>query len=301
MLGVSFPEAGTRQEWVERLASRLDCVRVVDSAEVDADLIQVLVVGNPPGESLQGFGSLRFIQSTWAGVDRLVEGAPSVPIARMVAPELTELMTEFVLAAVLSLHRLFPAYRRDQSRREWRPRPTVAARQRRVGVLGFGELGRPSARALSEAGFEVMAWARTPRPDPIRVVAGEDGFHRLLGRSDIVVDLLPLTPQTRGILDQAALARLPAGASLVNVARGAHVVEGDLLEALDSGHLSDAVLDVFDQEPLGPDHPFWSHERVTVLPHVAAPSNPDDLAPRVAANIERFIEGGTPRFLVESG
>lgn len=298
-VGVYFPEAETREEWVSRLAAHLGDLRVVEVEKSKPLSVEILVVGNPPGDDLRRFGALRFVQSAWAGVDRLTEGAPPVPIARMVAPELAELMTEFVLAGVLALHRRFPAYRRDQVQGKWHPRPTSPARETRVGVLGFGELGKPAAQALSETGFDVAAWARTSRGGPIPVLTGAEGFRDLLGRSDVVVNLLPLTPDTRGILDHMAFRTMPQGSSLVNAARGAHVVPADLLQALDEGHLSDAVLDVFDEEPLPSDHPFWSHDRIVVLPHVAAPSRPADLAPHLAANIRRFLEGGTPRFLVQ--
>lgn len=301
VVAVGFEEADSRRDWISHLAARVDRTRIVDACQVDPSSVDVLVVGNPPGEILSRFHSLRFVQSTWAGVDRLTENAPPIPIARMVAPELTHLMTEFVLAAVLSLHRGFPSYRRDQTARRWQPRVTFPAAKRRVGVLGFGELGRPAAIALAAAGFDVMAWARSPRSGPVEVLAGRAGFQALLGRSDILVNLLPLTAATHGILDGAAFAAMPPGAALVNVARGAHIVDAELLEALDSGRMSDAVLDVFDEEPLPLEHPFWAHEHVTVLPHVAAPSDPVDLAPHVAANIQRFLAGEVPRFLVETG
>lgn len=298
VVGVSFHEDDIRGQWVRCLGDLLEGVRVVDVDEVEASAVEVMVVGNPPGRTLVGYEALRFVQSTWAGVDRLLDEIPPVPVARMVAPELTDLMSEFVLAAVLFLHRSFPSYRRSQAERRWHPRPTLAAGARRVGVLGFGQLGRPAALTLKRAGFDVAGWARTSRPGPIPVMAGEDGFRELLGRSDVLVDLLPLTPHTRGILGRSAFELMPRGGALVNAARGAHVVDGELLDALDEGRLSEAVMDVFEEEPLPPDHPFWSHDRITVLPHVAAPSNPRVLAPHVAANIERFLRGETPRFLV---
>lgn len=144
-----------------------------------------------------------------------------------------------------------------------------------------------------------MAWARSDRQGEVPVVSGEEGWRRLLDRSEIVVNLLPLTDSTRGILDSGAFDLLGPGAALVNVARGAHVVEADLLTALDDGRVSDAVLDVFPTEPLPERHPYWEHPRVTVLPHVAAPSDPDDLVAEVAANLRRFLAGETPRHLVE--
>lgn len=299
VVGVVFDDPDTRHEWVVRLSEHLDDLDVVDAEAVDPSHVEIAVVGNPPGGTLARFESLRFVQSAWAGVDRLLAAPPPVPVARMVAPELTGLMSEFVLAAVLSLHRRFPSYRRDQARARWRPRPTPRVRETRVGVLGFGELGGPVAQVLSSVGFDVAAWARSPRAGPIPVLTGREGFRDLLECSGIVVNLLPLTSDTRGILDRAAFGAMPRGAAVVNAARGAHLVEADLLEALDGGQLSDALLDVFDEEPLPADHPFWSHDRVTVLPHVAAPSRPEDLAPHLTANIRRFLDGRTPRFLVQ--
>jgi glyoxylate/hydroxypyruvate reductase len=296
-IGIDSPEK--RRRWVDALTPRLEDCRVVDADQVDRTEVEILVVGNPPGTDLNGFSGLAFIQSTWAGVDALVEGAPPVPIARLVAPALAELMSEFVAAAVLMAHRGLLEYRRRQARGEWAPLPVIPARRRRVGVLGFGELGAPAARRLAVEGFDVLAWARTPRSDEVPVVAGEDGWHRLLERSEILVNLLPLNAATHGILDEAAFDLLGPGATLVNAARGGHVVEEDLLAALDDGRLSDAVLDVFATEPLPVSHPFWSHPRVTVLPHVAAPSDPDDLVTEVATNLRRFLAGETPLYLVE--
>lgn len=271
----------------------------MDSFAVAADEVDVVVVGNPPGSELHRFSSAQFIQSAWAGVDRLVRDSPPVPIARMVAPELTAAMSEFVLTATLMLHRQVPEYRRSQTRRQWRPLPQMATGERRVAVLGYGAIGRPVASRLTAAGFDVMAWARSPREDPVRVVAGDEGWTEVLGRSHIVVNLLPLTAPTHGILDARAFALMPAGSALVNVARGGHVVEDDLLAALDGGRLSDAVLDVTAVEPLLASHPFWAHPHVTLFPHVAATSEPSVLAARVAANIARFAGGKTPDFLVE--
>lgn len=298
LVGVAIDPAERRAGWVGELSAFLAGCRVVDVAQVEPDEVEVLVVGNPPGSTLACYPSLRFVQSTWAGVDQLVVGAPPVPMSRLVAPGLTTLMSEFVLTTVLMAHRGLLEYRRRQMRAEWRPEAAVAAGARKVGVLGFGALGEPAAGRLHDAGFDVAAWARTPRPGAVPVLAGREGLGEILARSEILVDLLPLTAATRDLLDRSAFALMPPGATLINVARGGHVVEADLLEALDSGHLADAVLDVFREEPLPADHPFWSHPRVTVLPHIAAPSRPSDLAPAVAANIELFLSGEEPNFLV---
>ena len=297
VVGVDVSAGGLSRRWVSELASRLAGCEVVDADSRAAD-VEVLVVGNPPASRLDAFPRLRFVQSVWAGPDRLAEGTVGVPVARMVAPELTEYMAEFVLMAVSMLHREAPAYRRAQAESTWQPRKAELARRRRVGVLGYGELGRPVARLLRRVGFDVAAWARSPRTGPIPVLCGEDGFREVLGRSDILVNVLPLTPHTRHILDGSAFEVMPEGAGLVNVGRGAHVVEADLLDALDEGRLSEAILDVFEEEPLPAGHPSWAHPRVKVFPHVAAPSEAADLAPYVADNVRRFLAGETPRFLL---
>lgn len=297
VIGVAVSDGGLQPDWIDELARRLPDCRVADADEVIEDL-EVLVVGNPPGSISARFPRLQFVQSTWAGPDRLAESGATVPVARMVAPELAGFMSEFVLLAVLMLHRHVPAYRRSQASRRWEPIEVTPARHKRVGVLGYGELGRPVAQRLAEADFDVAAWARSERSDVLPVLSGESGFREVLGRSEIVVNLLPLTPETRHLLDRSAFDSMPRGAALVNVGRGGHVVERDLLAALDEGRLSEAILDVFEHEPLPPNHPFWSHPRVTVFPHVAAPSNASELAPYVADNIRRFIEGQTPRFLI---
>lgn len=298
-VGVWFEDPAVTRRWVDELSPRLEGLSVGDARNMDPAQVEVLVVANPPGRDLERFSGLQFVQSTWAGVDRLVVDPPDgVPIARMVAPGLTRLMTEFVLTAVLFLHRGLPAYRRSQERREWNPLPVTPSTSRTVGILGYGHLGSASARMLSRIGFRVTAWARTARTAEVPVLAGEEGLERVLASSEILVDLLPLTDETRGILDRRAFDRMPPDASLVNAARGDHVVVPDLVEALD-GHLGEAVLDVFPEEPLPADSPLWGHPKVTVLPHIAAPSDPGELADQVADNIRRFVEGSDPRFLVE--
>lgn len=297
IVGVAFESQSLRGKWLRALAGRLDA-DVVDVDDVDAEAIDVLVVGNPLGSSLQRFTGLGLIQSTWAGVDRLVVDSPSVPIARMVAPELTAAMTDFVVMCVQMAHRRVPLYLRDQKEQRWEPRPQAANADTAVGIAGFGELGRPAASALSALGFDVMAWARSARSDPIPVVAGADGMATMLARSDVLVNLLPLTPSTAGIFDAAAFASMKTGATFVNLARGGHVVEADLLAALDLGRPADAILDVFTEEPLPRSHPFWSHDRVIVFPHVAAFSNPEILIHRVIENLNLYLSGQPPHHLI---
>ncbi|MCB1995343.1 MAG: glyoxylate/hydroxypyruvate reductase A, partial [Rhodoferax sp.] len=234
--------------------------------------------------------NLALVQSLWAGVERLVADPTlpaQVPLARMVDPMMSVAMAETAHWAVLSLHRDLFTYACQQRLRQWRQHPQRRADELRVLVLGRGELGRAVGRRLADAGYAVAYWAR-----------GDD-LPAALAQADVVINLLPLTPATRGLIDARFLAALPAGAALVNLARGGHVVEADLLDALDRGHLQHAVLDVFAHEPLPADHAFWTHERVTVLPHVAAATDTRSAASVVAANLEALANGRPLAHLVD--
>ena len=202
-------------------------------------------------------------------------------------------MAEAVLAWTLYLHRDMPRYAAQQRARDWREQPLVRTADRRVGVLGLGVLGRSAGQRLAANGFDVAGWSRTPRAvEGVETFAGDSGFDLLLERSDIVVNLLPDTPATRGLLDAAAFARLPEGASLINFGRGATVDDEALLAALDRGHVDHAVLDVFVTEPLPDEHPYWDAPRVTVLPHISGPTSPDTAAEIVLDNVERWLASG---------
>jgi glyoxylate/hydroxypyruvate reductase len=261
-----------------------------DPAEIDYALIW-----RPEPGFLASLPNLKLILSLGAGVDHLL-GDPRLPhhlpIVRLVDPHMTAAMSEYVVLQVLRLHRHDLDYRAQQQERVWRELDQKNAADRRVGILGFGELGRDAAKKLKALGFDVAAWSRSEKTAAgVESYAGADGLRHLLGRSEIVVCLLPLTSETEGILNARTLALLPLGAALVNAARGAHLVEDDLFAALASGKLSGAVLDVFHDEPLPADHPFWHHPRVVVTPHVAAFTNPATAAPIILDNIRRFEEG----------
>ena len=244
---------------------------------------EVAVVAAPNPGDLAKFPKLSFIQSAWAGVDGLLTDPllpRQVPLARLIDPSLATQMAEAVAAHVLALHRQAPAYRAQQTQATWRQLPQASAGERKVGLLGFGEMARASAGLLERLGFQVSAWSRSH---------GE--LSALLAGSDIVVNLLPLTAQTRGILGRETFARTKPGAAIINVGRGGHLVEPDLLESLASGQISHAVLDVFETEPLPADHPFWRHPAITLLPHVAAITDPVSASQRIAVNIDRFRAG----------
>jgi glyoxylate/hydroxypyruvate reductase A len=275
-------DAGERDEWLALLRTELPGETfVVDHAEAaDAD---VAIVANPPSGALQGLPKLQLIQSLWAGVEKLLadESIPDdLPIARMVDPAMNEAMAETALWAVLSLQRDFFDYQRQQASSQWLPHAQRRADEFPVLVLGRGQMGAAVARRLAANGFPVSSWG------------SRDGvlLPKLSGAA-VVINLLPLTPATRGIFNADTLAAMRAGASLVNLARGGHVVDADLLAALDAGHVRHAVLDVFHEEPLPETHRYWRHPKVTVLPHVAAATDPRSAAAVVAANVRRFRAG----------
>jgi glyoxylate/hydroxypyruvate reductase A len=260
-----------------------------------AEQIDIALVANPKGGELQGLPELRLIQSLWAGVEGLLADPTvpaDVPLARMVDPVMNEAMAQTALWAVLGLHRRFFAYAAQQQARQWRQRPQWRADECPVAVLGLGHMGRSVAQRLAGNGYPVCGWsARQAHIDGVVALAGDAALPHVLAKARIVVNLLPLTPATRGFFDSRRLAQMMRGASLVNLARGAHVVEADLLAALDGGHLSHAVLDVFGTEPLPADHVFWVHPQITVLPHIAALTDARSAAQVVARNVQALRQG----------
>ena len=265
--------------------------------------IEVAIVANPPPGSLQGLPRLRLIQSLWAGVDRLLADPTlprDVPVARMVDPAMSDAMAETALWAVLSLHRRFFDYAQQQREGRWDALPQRRADEVAVAVLGLGQIGSTVARRLAANGYAVSGWsARQAHIEGLRCLHGEAALPALLGEVDVVVNLLPLTDATRGLFNAKTFALMRRGTGFVNLARGAHVVEDDLLTALDAGQIGHAVLDVFAHEPLAGGHAFWSHPRVTVLPHVAALTDARSAAQLVAQNIEALRSGRPLQHLVD--
>lgn len=290
--------------WWPALTKALPGERLVRSvAEAAGDAIEIALVANPPAGALQGLDSLGLIQSLWAGVDKLLADPtvpPAVPLARMVDPAMNAAMAETALWAVLGLQRDFFDYAVHQRAAQWTPLPQRRASDFTVAVLGLGQMGRAVAQRLVQHGCRVLGWSTRPCGiEGVQAHAGDAAWPAVLAGAQIVINLLPLTPATRGLFNASAFAQMPRGASLVNLARGAHVVEADLLAALDSGHLHRAVLDVFATEPLPPTHAFWSHPRVTVLPHVAAQTDPRSAAAVVSANVKAWRHGGPLAHLVD--
>lgn len=260
---------------------------------VDPDSIRFMAAWTLP-EAMARFRNLEVVFSIGAGVDQLdlTRLPPDLPVVRMIEPGLVAGMVEYVTFAVLALHRGMPNYLHRQRCGEWTADRVMAAAFRRVGVMGLGVLGRAALQALGRFGFALSGWSRSRQNVPgVRCHAGPDELPGFLADCDILVCLLPLTPQTRGILNAGLFAALSPGAGLVNAGRGPHLVADDLLAALETGHISAAILDVTDPEPPLPGHPVWSHPRIWLTPHIASMVQPESGADAVIANLHRYLRG----------
>jgi len=256
---------------------------------------RVAIVANPDPQEVAALPKLEWVQSLWAGVERLTAELPEDGplIVRLTDPQLAETMSEAVLAWTLYLHRDMPRYQRQQRTRIWRDHQLKLPGERTIGILGLGKLGSAAALRLKANGFQVMGWSREQKAlDGIECHAGDDGLLTVLGRADILVVLVPLTPETHGLLGPERLAACKAGASIINFARGPVIDDDALINALDKGALEHAVLDVFDVEPLPSASPFWTHDKVTVLPHISAPTITSTACRIVADNIGGYFSSG---------
>lgn len=269
----------------------------------DASAVTMAVLWKHPPGVLAGFPRLRLASSFGAGVEHILND-PDLPagvlISRIVDEQLTTGMRNYVLMAVLNIHKQLRFYQAARQERRWaKPEPIEQAL--RIGVLGLGELGTPIAEALAGLGFPVFGYSQSPKTIPgVRCIhAGEMTISEFAGLVNTLVCLLPRTPATEGLLNRELFRHLPSGSFLINAARGAHLVEADLLHALDHGRLCEAWLDVFQTEPLPADHPFWGHPAITITPHVASITNPDNAALIAADNYRRLQEGLPLRFEVD--
>ncbi len=282
-------------EWARFFAERAPDVpfRLWPDIGDPAD-VRYLVAWVPPDDIATAFPNLELVFSVGAGVDQFDASiVPAhLPLVRMLEPGIAETMVEYVAMAVLALHRDLLDFISQQKEQVWREIRITPATRRRIGVMGLGQLGQAVLERLKAFGFPLSGWNRSPREIAgVTCYAGRDALPDFLGQSDILICLLPLTDETRGILNADLFARLPRGAALVNVGRGPHLVEADLLAALDGGALSGAVLDVTDPEPLPSGHRFWSHPRILLTPHNAAMTAPDTAVDFVLDVIARHRRG----------
>jgi glyoxylate/hydroxypyruvate reductase A len=261
----------------------------------DVKDIEYLAFMHPDFDLLPAFPNLKAMFSRSAGVESFVDHPklPKVPLGKVEPPGGDPMMTEYVVMHVLRFHRDMPAYQAAQARKEWRRVPIVRPEQRRVGFLGYGMMATAPALVLQSLGFKVSAWVRSPRKAAeVPMFHGADQLEPFLAQTDIAVCLLPLTPETEGIFNARTFAMMPKGAMLINVGRGKHVVEKDLIAALDSGQLSYAALDALWPEPLPPESPLWLHPKVTIMPHVARRPTVAQLVTEVAANLRSLKADG---------
>jgi glyoxylate/hydroxypyruvate reductase A len=288
---------GNAKAWRDTFAEQLPDLEIriwPDPGEL-AD-IEYLAFMHPDFDALPVFPKLKAMFSRSAGVEAFVNHPklPKVPLGKMEPPGGDPMMTEYVVMHVLRFHRNMPCYQAAQANREWLRTRIVRPEERRVGFLGYGMMAKAPALVLKSLGFLVSAWVRKPREEEaeIPIFHGHDQLEPFLNQTDIAVCLLPLTCETEGILCARTFAMMPRGAMLVNVGRGKHVVDEDLIRALDSGQLSYAALDALSPEPLPPESPLWMHPKVTVMPHVARRPTVVQLVTEIAANIRSLRGGG---------
>ena len=299
-----YSDTDAPEPWRDALALELPNMQFRIWPDVgEPGLVSYALVWRPKPGLLASLPNLKAILSLAAGVDHVLldpQLPEGVPIVRMVDAGLAAQMSEYALYGVLHFHRSMQQYSEQQRRGDWRQLPAVPAPHRTVGVMGLGVLGGDFVRKLLPLGFKVLGWSRTPKSlSGVTVFYGCEGLSEFLTQTEILVNFLPLTPDTAGILSASTFARLPRGACIINIARGAHVDERGLLAALDQGQLGGAMLDVFQLEPLPPDHPFWHHPRVVVTPHVAAQAIAELMVSQVVDNIRRIERGEQPLGLVD--
>jgi len=300
---ILFHSPGSHESWPRELQKALPSYNVHTSfAEVDPDDVVAAVVWNPPSGMLTSMRNLRLIQVMGAGVESLLsDQLPlGVPVARLVDPGLTVRMSEYVLMHCLSLHRQVPDLQRAQRAHDWTYIAPAPPSETCVGILGVGVLGSSCARILSSAGFSVVGWSRSKKTDPgFPCYSGRHELEEFKRRADIIVILLPLTDETENLVDDDFFAGVKRGAALINVGRGKHVVEDALINALDTGVLRHAVLDVFRTEPLPKYHSFWDHPKITVTPHNSSATHPATALEQVVENIKLAAAGLPPKNQVD--
>ena len=296
-------------QWVEHLNSELKGQTVLLPDQIPEGkeaLVDITIVSNPNPEDLLRYPNLVWVQSLWAGVEGLVQALKSdvfnqavsnkaimnktsLQLVRLIDPNLAQSMAESVLAWTLYLQRNMPCYAQQQDQKQWCKLQHKDSKDLRISMLGAGKLGLASLNLLQQLNYSLSCWTRSPKVlDGISHYHGQDGLKAMMEQTDILINLLPLTPNTHHMLNKETLAWLPKGAKLINFSRGAVVNTADLLACLGSGQIEHAVLDVFEQEPLPVESEIWSHPNITVLPHISAPTNKETAAKIVADNIHLY-------------
>jgi glyoxylate/hydroxypyruvate reductase A len=291
-LGAASEEFADRIEIVDHRPKRLD-----------SD-VRLAVAWHPPDDAFEHYPNLQAVCSIGAGVDNIIACPslrPGIDVIRVVDPAQAQMMSGFIVWHVIGHQRRFAAYQQQQRDRIWRRLSQRPAQDVPVGILGYGEIGQRVAADLALLGFPVMVWSRTAKPTPpsIRGFHGPAGLAAMLGETEVLVNLLPLTQETQGILNRDLFEAMRRGGYLVQVGRGEHLVEDDLLAALNSGQLEGAALDVFATEPLAPLHPFWHHPKIVITPHDASDVRVDAVAATLVATADAIRAGQRPPFAID--
>ena len=289
--------------WLRGMRLRLPNAAVRPWQQGDREKAEYAIVRKPPLELLHAREGLKAVFSMAAGVDDIMDllrahpdALPAtVPLFRLEDAGMARQMQEYAVYAALGWYRRFAAYKSQQAHAEWKPLDVAPRKAFVIGILGAGVLGRAVAEALLPWDFSLRCWSRSPKQfASVSSFHGPGQMDSFLNGVNVLVNLLPATPATEGIINRSLLARLAPGALVVNMARGAHVVEADLLAALDAGEIGGAVLDAFVREPLPKDHPFWSDSRIAITPHVAAQTLPDESMDIIARAICELESGNMP-------
>lgn len=299
----SSGETEKQERWADRLGHRLGQVRLVALTSAEAEDADIALVWSPPHGRLRRLGALKLIVSLGQGVDHLFSDPDlpdDVPVVRLVDPNMSHALSQWVILTVLDYLRDGPAYRQAATQRRFASLPQRHTEGLPVAVYGLGAIGTVIADRLAALGFAVHGWSRSPREQagPVKTHHGDEGFSQMLSACKIHVCILPLTAETEGLFSARRFAEMPAGSYFINGGRGRQVIEADLLAAIRSGHLDGAALDVFVNEPLPQAHPFWTEPRISVWPHVAAQTNPDTAADQVARAIQVVLSGAKPENMV---
>jgi len=282
--------------WAKALSEKLPTATIEIFPEVaDPDQVDYIICWKPKANTFQQFPKLKVVQSLGAGVEHITETdelPASVRLTRIVDPQLAIDMWEFVLAIVMNKLKLLPTYQQQQVQKEWEPHTYRRIPATSIGLLGLGKIGALVAQNFAQLGFQVVGWSNSKKEIAgVQTYIGADGFSSCLSQTDILINILPLTPNTEGILNQKNLCLLKKGAYLINVGRGGHLVEEDLIPLLNAGQLSGAFLDVFRTEPLPSEHPFWTHPQVSVTPHIASLTHVETAVAQLVENYQRFKAG----------
>ncbi len=289
--------------WIRAFNKTDPSVEVLTEDQVidNSSVIYTLAWKQPPG-IFNRYPNLKCVSSLGAGVDHLVED-PHIPeeidIVRIIDPVLSGDLFEFALAVIMNRLRSLTGYKIRQVRKEWKKSLYMRIEDLRIGIMGTGKIGNHMATKLSGMGFNVCGWARTKGKEEVyKKYAGQEELDSFLQKINMLICVLPLTKSTKGILNRENLQKLPEGSYLINLARGPHLVDDDLISLLDSGHLSGASLDVFHSEPLPPGHPFWSHPDINLTPHVASITDPERVSDQIIENYHRVKKGEKPLNIV---